>query len=186
VNPRRAKLHVDEREKQVLPGELMRGWLGFIKEQLNRGREEKEFYSALGIYRKALTHFAAQLNAKAVTLPPGRYSQIVYGVLMTIRDNGNLDGIKYLPRYVLHCFQEHWKHHGEEYYEEGKALRSRVDRVLLAYLPKGGAPAVDKGADVVKTLAAVNAVLASPRKSRAKGLQGAGNAPAKGLQGELF
>lgn len=180
------KLHVEEREKQVLPGEMMRAWLGFIKEQLNRGRAEKEFYSALGIYRKALTHFAAQLNAKAVTLPPARYSQIIYGVLMSIRDNGNLEGINYLPRYVLHCFQEHWKHHGEEYYEEGKALRSKVDRVLLAYLPQGGAPAVDKGPDVVKTLAAVHAVLARPRKSAAKGLHGAGKAPAKVVQGELF
>jgi hypothetical protein len=179
----RPKLHVDEREKQVLPGDMMKSWLGFIREQLNRGRDEKEFYSALGIYRKALTHFAAKLNGKAVTLPPARYSQIVYGVLMTIRDNGKLDGIKYLPRYVLHCFQEHWKHHGDEYYEEGKALRGTVDKKLawIAGLPRvsESEAAAAKGEDVVKTLAAVNAVLATPRKRACRGVE-------TGVQKELF
>ena len=58
--------------------------------------------------------------------------------------------------------QSHFKHRGDEYYEEAKALRSLTGDVIaaLAKLPRREEP------DLVPTLAALRADLAPKKRSR--------------------
>lgn len=181
---------LDERPKQELPAVLMQDWLAIIRNQICAGREEKEFFAGLSMYKEALTHFAGKLNGMGVTLSPERYGAIVREVLYTIKLKGKLEEIKWMSRYVLHCFQQHWKIHGEGYYEEGKRLRGTVEKSLakiagLPRLPDAQAAAV-KAPDVVATLAQVNAIVSAPRKRKERVVQGAGKRVAEVVQKELF
>ena len=103
------------------------------------------------------------------TLPSHRYKGIVLDVLQTIKRHGDTRGIQYLPGYLAHCLQTHFKHHGDEYYEEAKALRSLTGDVIaaLAKLPSRNEP------DLVPTLAALRNEL-TPRKRKTKNKPNAG------------
>src|SRR5688572_30737530 len=46
--------------------------------------------------------------------------------------HGNTGAIKYWPGYLKHVLQEHLKHHGEEIYEQAKALRTIAENILLS------------------------------------------------------
>jgi hypothetical protein len=84
------------------------------------------------IRRHVVTWPAAWLNAKGVTLSPLRFKEIVLGVLKGIKQHGRTEVVKYWPGYLKHCLQTHFRIHGEEYYEEAKAMRHQVERALLA------------------------------------------------------
>lgn len=60
-----------------------------------------------------------------------RYRQILPTVIGTIKRHGNRGKIERFSAYFLWCVQEHLKHHGEEYYNAAKEVRS-----LAAMLPR--------------------------------------------------
>ena len=76
--------------------------------------------------------------------------------------------IKYPPAYLAQVIQSHFKIHGEEYYDEAKAVRNQVDHVMLmaGQLARPAAAA----ADPVRELASARQILASgkPKKSPSK------------------
>jgi DNA-binding FrmR family transcriptional regulator len=74
--------------------------------------------------------FASWLNKKGVTLKPERYKQILLERLNEIKIHGQTQAIKYFPGYLKHVLQTHLKHHGQDYYDEGKALRALTENAL--------------------------------------------------------
>ena len=69
--------------------------------------------------------------------------------------------VKYRPAYLRHVIQSHFAHHGEEYYDQAKALRAQVDHILLiAQQGREAAP------DPVAALAAAQKLLAVPKRAK--------------------
>lgn len=103
---------------------------------------------------------AGYLDKRGVTLPPERYKAILLEVFNGIKQHGSTEAIKYWPGYLMHCVQTHFRIHGEEYYEEGKALRATLDKIIKK------APAIPT-ADPIRVLAeARNDLLKSSRPRR--------------------
>jgi hypothetical protein len=103
---------------------------------------------------------AGYLDKRGVTLPPARYKAILLDVFNGIKAHGQTGAIKYWPGYLCHCVQTHFRFHGEGYYEEGKALRASLDKILKK------APAIPV-ADPIRVMAeARNDLLKSSRSRR--------------------
>ena len=82
--------------------------------------------------KKAMTYPAHWLQKRQVPLSEARYRQIMVEIIDTMARMGNLEKVTFISRYVLHCVQEHMKHHGDRYYAEGKAIRNRVNILMTA------------------------------------------------------
>lgn len=73
---------------------------------------------------------ACYLDKRGVTLPPARYKAILLDVFNGIKAHGQTGAVKYWPGYLMHCVQTHFRIHGEDYYNEGKALRATLDKII--------------------------------------------------------
>lgn len=94
--------------------------------------------------------FARWLEDRAVTLPPARYLAIVRDtILMDALRHGNTGNIAYRPGWLKMVIQRHLAHHGEEYYEEAKSIRTIADRSLWA-AQRASAPAPDPVRDLAQ------------------------------------
>lgn len=166
-----------DRPKQETPAEIMNDLLLVIRNQLCPGLSPKEWYQSQNFFKRVLTYPAAWLNTRGVTLPPDRYHAIVRKLILDIKVHSAADSVQYWPGYLLKCFQEHFRHHGEDYYDEGKSFRNLTERALFA---TRRAQEARTGVDPVEVYAKANAVLAA-RKRRP------GARPAKGpKQEDLF
>jgi hypothetical protein len=74
---------------------------------------------------------ATWLHSRGVTLPPDRFRQILSAVLVEAASFCEPSKVTYLPAYLRQVIQSHFRIHGEDYYDEAKAIRNRVDRVLM-------------------------------------------------------
>lgn len=149
------------RPHQPLPDEITSHLLDFVRTHFY-AESPKQFYQDRRFLLRVVTWPAAWLSSRAVTLQPERYQAIVIEVLRGIMHHGKTDAVKYWPGYLLHCIQEHFKHHGEAIYEEAKSLRTCLEHAFLG-IAKAKAAAPSK---TVETLAQVNRVLTAPRRSK--------------------
>jgi predicted SprT family Zn-dependent metalloprotease len=152
-----------ERSSQEMPAEIIDDLLLTIRNQLCAEMTPKEWYQNQRFFKRVLTYPAAWLNKRGVTLPPARYQQICRDLLRDIKTHAG-PAVKHWPGYLLHSFQQHFKHHGEDYYNEGKSIRAATERALLAFTRVQEAP---KPPDPVPSMAAAHAIL-SPKKTRAR------------------
>lgn len=121
---------VIERAKQDVPGEMVSDLMGAIRSAFYAG-DGRWFKDQHFIRRQVVTWPAAWLNARGVTLTAGRYKEIVLGVLMGIKRHGQTEAVRYWPGYLKHCLQTHFKVNSEEIYEDGKAIRGKVEAAML-------------------------------------------------------
>ena len=143
---------------EVLIQELMQR----VRTVLYKGKPDQVWYSQQQMIKKALLHPAAWLEERKVEIPAERYKTIMEGILDAIAANGNLSQVTWVSRYVLHCFQQHMEHHGDEYYQEGKVMRNRVS-VFMTALGK-----VNHGADLTVPVLAQAEQLLKIGKRKAK------------------
>lgn len=101
-----------------------------VRRDFYKGKQDRFWYGQQHMVKKALLYPASWLEKRKVEIPAARYEAIVGDILDTILAKGNLDGVQYMSRYLLFCFQEHMKHHGEDYYREGTAIRNRVSVIM--------------------------------------------------------
>lgn len=129
---------------------------------------ERFFQDQNVLERNVMLYPAHWLAARDVTLPSHRYKRIVLDVLQTIQRHGDTGQIQYLPGYLAHCLQTHFRHRGDGSYEEAQALRSLSGDVIATFakLPSRNEP------DLVPTLAALRTELA-PKQRKAKVKPGA-------------
>lgn len=144
-----------ERPRQQLPVEIIGDLMTAVRNGFYGG-DEKWFPQQADIRRMVVTWPAAWLNQRGVTLSPERYKALLLGIFNDIKAFGNTGGVKYWPRYLRFCLQEHFKHHGEEIYEEAKALRNQVETALMAGRQAAEA---SRGADPVAAVALVHQAL---------------------------
>jgi hypothetical protein len=151
-----------QRQKQQLPREIAGDLLQAIRSAFYGDLPTKRFMQDRQfLLRNVVTWPARWLNKRGVTLPPDRYKRILLDVFVEIKRHGATGVVSYWPGYLMKCVQSHFAIHGEEYYEEGKALRAKLETVMLAC---HRAPT----SDPVAGLAQVHAVLSSSKRSRRK------------------
>lgn len=147
---------------------IRRQFYGDITEE--RWNQDKYF---LKIH--VVTWPAAWLDKRGVTLPPARYQQILQDIFNGIKQHGQTGAVTHWPRYLTHCVQQHFKRHGDEYYNEGKSLRLAMDRALSR-----AEAAVGREPDLVASMAQVHRLM---RQGRARAQKPARDKASK--QGEL-
>lgn len=105
---------------------------------------------------------ATWLSSRGVTLPPDRYAAILGQVLVEAAAFSEPTKVTYLPAYLRQCMQSHWRIHGEEYYEEGKAIRTKVEATMFAVAqqPRQAAP------DPVRELAQAASLLRATKRPK--------------------
>lgn len=117
---------------------------------------EKLFFQERLLLLQAITWPARYLDDRGVKLNAKRYTEILTTVIRTINRHGNLRTVRSFARYLLHAVQEHMKHHGEEYYEQAKAVSRDIAAVMEGYSRKP-LPAQD---NTTKTLADLHRLVA--------------------------
>src|SRR6185503_11203997 len=91
---------------------------------------ERWFADQSFIRQRVVTWPAGWLRKRGVSLKPERYKEILLGLFLDIKRKGNTGAVKYWPGYLAHCVQEHFKHHGDEIYEEAKSFRVALENAL--------------------------------------------------------
>jgi hypothetical protein len=154
--------------RQQLPQDIVADLMGVIRNSFYGDMEPKRWYQDQGFIRREVVCWpAGWLISRGVTLKPARYKEIVMGVITTIKQHGDTGGVKYWPRYLLHCLQMHFKCHGDEIYEEAKSLRTALENTLdrVTLLQSAGKAAVDP----IEVLAMARKVGAPARRAKTKG-----------------
>lgn len=160
---RRPPLPVQDRPKQETPEEVIGDIMQSIRSAFYQG-DKRWFVDQHFIRQRVVTYPAAWLTSRGVTLKPERYKSVLQEIIRTIKRNGDTSHVTYWPRYLLHCVQEHLKHHGEDLYNEGKSLRNALDSALARCRQAQTAPSID----CVEAIAQVHHALVAANKSRPK------------------
>jgi hypothetical protein len=109
--------------------DLVKNYLHRIRKQFYPD-DEKGFFQQRSLLIQGITHPAHWLNERGVRLPERRLCQILDEIIKGIMHHGATARIGYFCRYFLFTVQEHMKHKGDGYYEEGKSLRFITDTAL--------------------------------------------------------
>lgn len=155
------KPFVEPRERQDMPQEIVGDLLGIIRGQFCGDLSDKAWFQNRRMFLRVVTYPAGWLSKRGVTLAPTRYKEIVLGIFDGVKAHGSTGAIKHWPGYLLHCVQEHFRHHGDEIYEEAKAVRHSVERAMARLAP--GEPE-----NPTAVLAQVNSIVSRRRPKAAR------------------
>jgi hypothetical protein len=160
-----AKSAVENRPKQSIPTEIKNDLLQAIRGSFYGDATDKQWHQDKNfILLNVVLWPASYLNRRGVSLPPERYKAIIFDVFNGIKRHGSTGAVKFWPGYLKHCLQTHFKIHGEEYYEEAKALRSSLTAIVAK---AGQIPAVDP----VRILAEARRDLLQSRRPKTRSAQ---------------
>lgn len=162
--PKAPLKYVSERPRQQLPAEIVQDLMQSIRGAFYGDMAERWFAQQADIKRMFITWPAGWLNGKGVTLAPERYKGLLLEIIRDVKLNVRGE-VHYWPRYLAHCVQMHFKCHGDEIYEEGKAFRNQVDRTLTGCQK---AVAASQGHDPIKALALAHGALTTAHKRNKK------------------
>lgn len=162
------------RPVQQTPQAVLDALLGLVRRKFYQDDDSSFFKDKWHLLQWALLWPAREwFRPKAVELPPDRYQAILSEVIINAAMHG-AEKVKYRPAWLAQVIQSHFSVHGDEYYEEAKAIRTQVERELLML---GKLPT--KVASVVTDFTAASRLLdgTKPRRKMAQ------HAP---KQGDLF
>jgi len=162
MRPQRPKF---KRPPQPVPEELCASILELLRAKFYDGPDRAAEAKAFAQDRTRLLKWvvlwpAWWLNSRAVTIHGDEYRKIFVKTFLQAAAHVT-SKVKYRPAYLRHVIQSHFAHHGEEYYDQAKALRAQVDHILLiAQQGREAAP------DPVAALAAAQKLLAVPKRAK--------------------
>jgi hypothetical protein len=130
MRPPRAK--ADPRPRQETSAELVNDLLQAIRSGFYADAEKRFFQDRAFLLRNVVLWPAQWLNQRGVWLEPARYKAIVLEVLTTVKRHGDTGAVQFVPGYLMHCVQQHFKHQEEAIYEEARAMRTLCERALFA------------------------------------------------------
>ncbi len=148
--------------KQPTPQELRDEILRFIQSKFYPNRPTPFAKDRPRLLLWVVLKLAVYLNSRAVSIPTDRYLEIMTGpkgILMEALRFGDTGSISYLPAWLGKVVESHLAVHGEDYYDEGKALRNHMDAALA--LAKGGI----QGRDPIRELAQASLLLKGKKKT---------------------
>jgi hypothetical protein len=167
---------VQAKAREDAAAKFCREMLAMIRKRLFTGRPEKEWWQSQSHVRQAIMEPARYLQERGAALPASRYRIILLTVLVGIEQHANRAEIHRMAVYFLHAVQEHMKHQGERYYEEGKTPRG-IDLMVGSALKSLQGRVGDR--DITAALSASAAILAQRGGRKRK-------QPPRGVQKELF
>ncbi len=148
-------------EAQETPAEMVDELMAMIRGQFYGDAGAKTWFQEQSYIKRHVVLWPARwLMNRGVTLPPKRYKAILIEKLIDVRRHCEQAEFKYLPAYIAQCVKDHFRHHGESIYEEAKAFRGTLERVVGKL---NAAPA----ADPIAALAAAAGVLAAKKRKQA-------------------
>lgn len=157
------------RPKQQTPKELTDTLLDFLRRKFYMPEEatpdqRKAAAVAFAKDRKRLLSWvvlwpASWLNQRGVTLPADKYRERFFKVFLEAKANA-ADKIKYRPAWLRMVVQSHFEHHGEEIYDQAKAIRQLVEHIVLR---AGNAPTRPEP-DPTDDMARARAILATAKR----------------------
>ncbi len=161
------------------PASIVTVLLQRARRDLYASLPDRAWFTQQARVKAALTLPAKFLEDRKVEIPAERYQAIVESILDRIKGHGRKDLGAYPCAYLHSCVESHLRHHGDEYYEQGKGIRNRV-RLFMSAVDKGRV-----GADsTIPVLAAVHtATVAALQVGRRKAKS---TAPAPAMQPDLF
>lgn len=149
--------------RQELPETMINSLMEFIRTKFYAGDNVNFAKQRNDLFDWVIRPLAKYLNGRGVTLPVDRYYQIMMdNVLMPAIQFGNTTKLDYVPGWLRTVLQNHLKKHGEEYYEEGKAIRERVGFVVALAGRAVGQPALDP----IRQLALAQRLRKAPKAPR--------------------
>lgn len=165
---RRKPTSIEARPAQPTPEDLRDILLNFIRTHWYGGQsgpDRVQFYKDRRLLLKwVVLKFAAWLDQRGVTLPPERYREIMLkNILQPALAHGQVIRIAFVPAYLGKTVETHLAMHGDEYYDEAKSLRHRLQSVLAG----ASRSIVATPVDPVRELAAA-ARLLQPKKPTRK------------------
>lgn len=121
----------EQRPRQSVAVEIRNDLLGVIRNQFYADAPADQWHKDKAFLLKNVILWpAGYLDSRGVTLPPERYKAILLDVFNGIKNHGQTEAVKFWPGYLMVSVQSHFRIHGEDYYNEGKALRASLDKIL--------------------------------------------------------
>ena len=140
-----------------------------IRAQFYFDRSEKAFFWDESLLKRAITFPAQWLASRGLKneMPAEQYRALLIEIITTIKRHGNTSAIHSFGRYFLKAVQEHMSHHGEDYYDRLKAVRSLVSDVRTG-LRKVAATKLPQTDSTLADLAAIHKAVVKSRGGRKK------------------
>ena len=154
------------KKEALLPEEITARFLRSIQNQFYKD-QGNFFHQEKSLLLQAIAYPARWLDDRSVAVSADRYIAMLTEIIRIINAHGNLARIHSPGRYLLSAVQKHMLHHGEEYYEIGKATRNAFADAMAGLKPR--ADNAEKTADLtVSTLAQTHRVLSGAKPGRKK------------------
>lgn len=154
-----------QRLPQPVPDELRDSILSLLRSKFYRQEDGTIDQKAFAQDRSKLLAWvvfwpASWLNQRGVTIHGEAYRQIFNRVFLQAAAHV-ASKVKYRPAYLRQVIQSHFRIHGEEIYEEAKAMRTLAEHALLI-----AGQARRSSPDPVAALAAAQRLVAAPKRPR--------------------
>ena len=150
--------------------DLVKNYLHRIRNQFYPD-DEKGFFQQRTVLIDAITTPARWLDERHVRLPERRLCQILDEIIKGIQNFGATAKIQFFCRYFLFAVQEHMKHQGDRYYEEGKSLRFITDTAMDALTKKQRAKLADAQDATTSRLADLNRLVRATAAKKKKAVK---------------
>ena len=141
------------------PSEMVNRLLALCSE-FYRGKGAAEWLQDQRRLMEVITWPAVWLNERGVGMPVADYEAKLTEIIRDIGRHADVARIKFFPVYLGDCIRKHFIHQGDAIYSARKHVRNAID---LGFLKGTGAP--PQAPDVVPSLVAAHAVLATARRA---------------------
>lgn len=160
MNAKRQRPAPAARPRQQTPAEVLDALLDLVRRKFYDGEAVQFAKDRRLILQWALLWPAREWFApKAVTVPAGRYREILSGILVEAAAH-QTGPIRYRPAWLGQVIQSHFRIHGEEIYQEAKSSRTLAEHALLTL----GKVPVARQDQAVEQLAAASRLLDRPKR----------------------
>lgn len=147
-------------QRAVVSKEIVDTLLGFIRSHWYQDAPETAFLKDRSrLLEWVVFEAAGRLDGASVTLPGDRYLEIHLTILREALTHGGRP--TYIPAYLRHVVQSHWRIHWERYYEQAKAVTPRIEECL-----RDLAAGVGRRPDPVRELAQAKSLISTQRRER--------------------
>jgi hypothetical protein len=148
-------------QRDVLSQEILDTLLGFIRSHWYQDATPAAFAKDRPrLLEWVVFEAAGRLDGACLTLPGARYLEIYLEILREALTHGGRP--TYIPAYLRHVVQSHWRIHWERYYEEAKAVTPRIEECL-----RDLAAGVGRRPDPVRDLSQAQSLLRTQRRTQA-------------------
>jgi hypothetical protein len=148
-------------QRDVVSAEIVETLLGFVRTHWYRDASPAQFSKDRSrLLDWVVFEAAGRLDSACVTLPGNRYLEIHLEVLREALTHGGRP--TYIPAYLRHVVQSHWRIHWERYYEESKSVTPRIEECI-----RDLAAGVGRRPDPVQDLAKAQSLLRTYRRTHA-------------------